>query len=292
MMARYSSPMDMKGNPSSTLQYFPSSPPNHTMRPHPGTGPHPGAGVPPNGPMPDFSPQQSMEIQQAMMMRGMGPGGPGPQDFGPMGPMGQGMHPGMSMGPNGPVPSSMHSPLGSMDRMDMSGMGSPMEAVMMGPSPSVMRHVSALGPGGSGSVDPMNSMMGHGGGPPSGAYPAGAPSGYMPNGQSMMMGQPMQGPGPSGPPGHPGSMPGMPMSHSGMPRMPGGPSGMRMQMPGGPGPGGSGGYSAQYQQFQQQLYAQGRSRQMSPMTHMMGAGPPGPGQPYMGMMPPNMPGPS
>ncbi|XP_070199668.1 B-cell CLL/lymphoma 9 protein-like isoform X2 [Littorina saxatilis] len=280
MLARFGSPLDMKGNPTSTLQYFPGSPPNHAMRPHPSQGM---PGGPPMGP--EFSPQQSMEMQQAMMMRGGGPG-PGPQDYNPMGPMGQGMHPGMSMGPNGPVGGPMHSPLG-MDRMDMSGMGSPMDPAMMGPSPSAMRHVSALGPGGPGSMDPMSSMMGPGGGPPSGAYPGPSPSGYMPNGQSMMMSQHMQGPVPSG---HPGSMPGMPMSHGGMQRMPGGPSGMRMQMPGGGGPGGGGGYQ-QYQQFQQQLYAQGRPRQMSPMAHMMG-GPSGPGQPYMGMMPPNMPGPS
>jgi hypothetical protein len=267
MMARYGSPMDpmnMKGNPSSTLQYFPSSPPNHTMRPHP---------TPSNGPMPDFPPQASMEMQQAMMMRG------GPQDYmGPMGP--QPMHPGMGMGPGGPVPSSMAMDMGSMS----SGLGSPhMDAMMMGPGPQAMRQVTALGPGGSGAMDPsMSPMMGPGGaggGGPQPGYPGGGPpSGYMPNGQSMMMGQ-----GPMSGLQGPGSMGSMPMSHGGMPRMPAGPG---MRMGGMPGPGG--GYppgAGGYQQFQQQLYTSGRPRPMGPMM-----GGPGPGQYGMGMMPPGMPG--
>ena len=231
---------------------------------------------------PDFPPQ-SIEMQQAMMMRGGAP----PQDFiGP--PMGQGMHPGMGMGPGGPPPGPLHSP--GMPGMEMggmsSGMGSPMDPMMMGPGASAMRQASALGPGGSGAMDPSMSMMGPGpgsAGPPSSGYPGGAPPGsFMPNGQPMMIGQgPMPGPSPGGMPG------GMPMS--GIPRMPGGIPRMPMQAGGPPGPGygGSG-----YQQFQQQLYTQGRPRQMSPMAHpMMGQGPPG--QPYgMGMIPPNMQGPS
>ncbi|KAL8584868.1 hypothetical protein ACOMHN_037572 [Nucella lapillus] len=138
----------MKGNPSSTLQYFPASPPNHSLRPHPGAGPM--------QPMPEFTPQQAMEMQQAMMMRGGGGGGPppgGPQDFGPMGPMGpmgQGMHMGVGMGPGGGVvvPGSLHSPLG-LERMDMGGMGSPLDPVLMGPGASAMRHATAMGPGGA-----------------------------------------------------------------------------------------------------------------------------------------------
>lgn len=263
---------------------------------------HHSSSMGPGTPMSDYSAQQSMEMQQAMMMRGA-PGGPGPQDYGPMGHMGQGMHPGMGMGPSIPVSASMSSQMGldsvlrGMDTVGgMPGMGSPMESMMMGPGPNIMRSMSSMGPSGPSPMDPMSPpMMGPSGGSTAGShYPVTAPSGYMPNGQSMLMAQHMQAPGSSGPPhGHPASMGGMPMSHPNMTRVTGPTSSMRMPMQGGPGPGSSssGAYSAQYQQFQQQLYSQGRSRQMSPMASMMGGGHPGPGQTYMGMMP-NMPGPS
>ena len=76
--------------------------------------------------------------------------------------------------------------------------------------------------------------------------------------------------------------PGMRMPGPGSASMPGMSSnGMSGAMPGGPS------FNPGYQQFQQQLYSQGRPRQISPMDSMMGG--PGPGQ-YMGMMS-NMPGP-
>ncbi|XP_055997435.1 B-cell CLL/lymphoma 9 protein-like isoform X2 [Ostrea edulis] len=284
-MQRFSSPMNNFDSkvPTSKMQYFPN-PQDQVMRPGRMS---PFAGGPQMGGMPP----------QHMMQRGgsagpefssIGPGGPpisginemmmnnmaesmGGHMGSNMGNMPQGMMP----GPNeqGMMQGNMRVSPGMMAMDPMGPMSHPNSPPydigpeqMMGPGPAMM-------------AGPMGSRR-----PTRGFPPEMMPGGRGPTSMEMMSGgssaarlSAMSNFGPSMPP-HGGQMP----PHGGM-RMPGGPA---MAM-GGP-QGGNPSYSAQYQQFQQQLYSQGRPRQMSPMEGMIGG--PGPGGQYMGMMP-NMPGP-
>ncbi|XP_062614271.1 protein pygopus-like isoform X2 [Saccostrea cucullata] len=281
-MQRFTTPMSNFDSkvPTSKVQYFPN-PQDQVMRPGPGRL-SPFAGGPQMGGMPP----------QHMMQRGgsagpefssMGPGGPpmgGMNDMmmnnmgdsmGPMGPNMGNVPPGMMPGSNEPgmMQGNMRMSPGMMAMDPMGPMSHPNSPPYdMGPE-------QMMGPGPGMMGGPMTSRRPSRGFPPEmmqGRGPASME--MMPGGSSAARLSAMSNFGPSMPP-HGGQM-----AHGGM-RMPGGP-GMGM---GGP-QGGSVSYSAQYQQFQQQLYSQGRPRQMSPMEGLMG----GPGGQYMGMMP-NMPGP-
>ena len=265
--------------------------------------------------MPDLGPGSMGSMTDPRMGpsmgSGMGPAGP----VMPGDPMGRPVSSGSPFtGPIGPaVQQSMMMRRGSLTDIPsitgMGGIGSPDPMASMAGMSSSMREnpMSALS---SMSGNPMNSV-------------ASSPMAAMSNMSNSIMAEQM-GAGPMGPGGSMDSIgnmpynsppyqgggsgnnpmmsrPGGPMSLHGMgPRMqgPGGSmggmsrQGMRMPGPGmGPGPlspGAPGYSSAQYQQFQQQLYSQGRSRQMSPMDGMMGN--PGPGYMGPGMNPGMMPG--
>ena len=294
--------------------------------PRMGPGPDPRMGQRPDprmGPgIPDLGPGSMGSMTDPRMGpsmgSSMGPGGP----VMPGDPIGRPVSRGSPFtGPIGPaVQQSMMMRRGSLTdipSITMGGIGSPDPMASMAGMSSSMREnpMSALS---SMSGNPMNSV-------------ASSPMAAMSNMSNSIMSEQM-GPGPMGPSGGMESMgnmpynsppyqgggpgqsvmnnpmmsrPGGPMSMHGMgPRMQGPGSsmggmsrqGMRIPGPGmGPGPlspGAPGYSSAQYQQFQQQLYSQGRSRQMSPMDGMMGN--PGPGYmgpgPGPGMNPGMMPG--
>lgn len=284
-MQRFASPMNNFDSkvPTSKMQYFPN-PQDQVMRPgrmSPFSGGHQMGGMPPQHMMqrggsagPEFSSMghggPPMGGMNDMMMNNMGD-----NMGGPMGPNMGNMPPGMMPGPNeqGMMQGNMRMSPGMIGMDPMGPMPHPNSPPydigpeqMMGPGPGMM--------GG-----PMGSRRPARGFPPD-MMPGGrGPSSMemMPGGSSAARLSAMSNFGPSMQP-HGGQMP----PHGGM-RMPGGP-GMGM---GGP-QGGNPSYNAQFQQFQQQLYSQGRPRQMSPMEGMMGG--PGPGGQYMGMMP-NMPGP-
>ncbi|KAK3604620.1 hypothetical protein CHS0354_028977 [Potamilus streckersoni] len=322
-MNRFSSPMNsMEGKGPSSKYNFPGQPTSPMMSPGPGpvmgpvTGPHivTGMGM---GPGPESNshytgpPVQGPGMQQAMMMRRDSPGLP----------MCGSMTALSSMANSGPMSMGMNSPMTS--RSTMSGMGSPgpMSMSMTNPMTSMSDPRTSMssmsGMSSMRSSDPLSHMMGVPVGPPD----MGPSPGSMSNMNSMAANIPYNSP-------YPGSSQAMmshgPGSHLQMQgaglRMAGsGPAMNNMPIQGpysrqpspgirmsGPGSAGSGmgplsptnpGYSAQYQQFQQQLYSQGRQRQMSQMDsfmgnpitgHIMG---PGHSPHYMGSMMPNIPGP-
>jgi len=255
----------MGPSPGSMMGMGPSSGPMGSMRPGSRGSPFTG----PIGPA----------VQQSMMMRRGSPDLPLGNSFSPdpMSSMNSSM--GMSMGGPMSMSGSMGGPMSALSSMS----GNPMTS-MSNMSNSIMN--DSMGPGPMG-VGPPGGPMGPGpmpyNSPPYSGGPMGSP--MMPGGPTGMQGPRMQGP--------PGGMGGM--SRAGpFPRQPS--PGMRMSGPGmGPGgplsPGAPSYSSAQYQQFQQQLYAQGRPRQMSPMDSMMGnpGGPPGHGYGPMGPGPGMMP---
>ena len=206
-------------------------------------------------------------VQQSMMMRrgsltdipSISMGGMGSPD--PMASM---------AGMSSSIRENPMSALSSMSGNPMNSAGSNPMTAMSNMSNSIMS--DQLGPGGPGTG--MGSM---------GNMPYNSPP-YQGGGQSVMNNPMMSGPG------GPMSMHGVGPRLQGPVSSMGGMSRQGMRMPGpsmGPGPLSPG---AQYQQFQQQLYSQGRSRQMSPMEGMMGN--PGPGYmgPGPGMNPGMMPG--
>lgn len=299
-MQRFAPPMGNIENkvPTSKMQYFP-----------PGSQPGPGMesfgpGMPPGGPGGRCSPFS-------------GPGGPMNPNMGP--------HP-MQRGGNGGMPPDMHPSMAGGSSMNMMNPDMHnQEAIMMSNQMASMQGNMPPGPGGmmpeqmmgrnfgqmsaqgammsshSGNMMRMEGMssmaMSHPNSPPfpgsrenmMGMMQAGGPMPGRNFGPAGMDGMPGQGHGP--PMGNPMGNYGPSMSRQGM-RMPGpGNPNMPNMLPNGPGPGpGPGpnqGYNSQYEQFQQQLYSQGRSRQMSPMGGGMMPGPGGQPQ-YMNMMP-NMP---
>ncbi|XP_060068266.1 trithorax group protein osa-like [Ylistrum balloti] len=287
-MQRFAAPMSNMDNkvPTSKMQYFPQPPgisgERHSHSPFGNHGGPMGPGGMPQGMMPmrggsrgEFPP--NMSGGQMGPMSGMGSpdpmGGPMNNSMGPMGnsnvlpgnmpsepqmmPGGMGMS-GEGMMPMDGMPHSMGMPHPNSPPFMESRESMMSNSMMQGPS-----HMSQRGHG------PMMGM-----GPGAGEMMPGGPGSRMPEMGNYGPNMPRQ-PNPGGMrmPGGPGN-PNMP-SHHGL----------------GPGPGMSGGmdprtgpcnpaYSAQYQQFQQQLYSQGRPRQMSPMGGMM---PGGPGQQYMNM---------
>lgn len=280
-MQRFASPMGNIENkvPTSKMQYFPQA--NQPQSGMENFGP----GMQPSGRCSPFA----------------GPGVPMNSGIGPHpmqrgGNMPQEMHPNM---PGNSGMNMMNTEMHNQEAMMMSnqmasmqgGMppGGMMSEQMMARTYGQMSAQGAMMSSSNGNMMRMEGMatMAHQNSPP---FPGGRE-----NMMEMMHGGPMPGrnfgPGMErmsgqghGPPMNPMGNYG-PMSRQG---------GMRMSGPGNPnmpnmlpnGPGHNPGYNAQYEQFQQQLYSQGRSRQMSPMG---GAMMPGPGQPqYMNMMP-NMP---
>ncbi|XP_064600516.1 trithorax group protein osa-like isoform X2 [Liolophura sinensis] len=273
-MNRFPSPMtNLEGKiPTSKMNYLPNSSQNPGM-PNPRMG---GA----------YSNQAMQAMQQQMMMRGNGPqshhGMPnqnGMSSMGPMNSMAGGMPPmGSPMGGMGSpnamssMPTSNMNISGSMPQMS-NGMNPMMAAAGGGPSMNNISHMNS-GMGNMNNMGPMGSV-------PYGNNPSFSPGGQPQMMTSMMQSQQMQF--------QAQSMSSMPMQGPMMSRQ-ANPSAMRMSSPpqGMMQPGGrSMGYNAQFQQFQQQIYSQGRPRQMSPIPSMMG----NPVQPYMDMMP-NMPGPT
>lgn len=218
-----------------------------------GMGPGPMGSMRPGSRGSPFTGPIGPAVQQSMMMRRGSPDLPlGGGNFSP-----DPMNPNMTSmsGPMSALSSLSGNPMTSMSNMSNSIMNDPMGPMGGGPTGSMGPNMPYNSPPYSG---PMSSPIMMHTGP----------------GAMSMQGPRMQGP-----------MPGMSRSVS-YSRQPS--PGMRMSAPGmGPGPlspGAPGYSSAQYQQFQQQLYSQGRPRQMSPLESMMG----NPGGPGYGPMGPGM----
>ena len=311
-MQRFAAPIGNMENktPTSKMQYFPQPGQGMPPGPHERSSPFGNPGCGPMGPSSGPGVPAGMIPQRRGSLVEFPPDMRGAGPMGPMAGMGSPEHiPGSPMN-NHPM-SNMNNMPGNM----------PPEAAMMGPGGMGMSAEGMMAMEGMGSPGVMGPGMSHPNSPPymdghepmmGGNMMQGGPPHMSPRGHGVHSAHgPMMGPG-----GHPGGHPEMmtagpariaaEMANYGPMSRHSNPNSMRMHSqgnpnmppyagmgpgsgPGGPGPAGNPRYSEQYQQFQQQLYSQGRPRQMSPMGGGMMPGP-GHGQPYMNMMP-NMPGP-